>query len=844
MKLIILKLKNTTMRTKITLLALCVFALSASTTAQAPLEYYVDISQASNGDGTAGSPWNRIWYAINRSPRDTTKDAIVYLKRGSYVIDSTQFLTQLYIGANQGGASGKYLIIKPYPGDEGQVILDGKDLATTSFFPNMFVISGANYIKLQNLVFRNLKNTSGYVLNVQNAQHIEVSNCSFDSLYWTTTSAEYGYPTVNNVSNFIHPVYLSGNSNVTLSHDTLKNAAIGWGDFVRDAGGNSSVTKTSLVSSNVTPVASNYYVAVSGNDTTGSGSIAKPWRTIKKSVDLAGINYTVAPSKLIDAPVTIHLRAGTHKPSVNGIFINDNRGVNGQWFTIRNYPGETAIVDGSNITAKFSALFSINGAKFIRIEGLELTKMTNDSTLTDGAGIKDTRFGIIVSGKAANVIIRKNEIYDMAWTRNLAQQKTPAPNDNLNPLVILGTTDTSIRNVIIDSNTVYDNVTGYAEAVTVNGNVDSFAITNNLVFDNANIGIVAAGNYQWVVDDPNFSVTATHNYSKNGFIRNNTVYRNISPIAVSAGIYLDGSRYVTVEDNLSYNNGTGISIGNEQYNSVSGYHLVQSNVLRDNLTAGLYYGSTNTTSWVENCTVKGNTIKDNYVLDSALRAKANNQYGITNASQRYTEANIYRLRNSVFEENTIESLSDIVLGFYRTQSNLTLRYNEYYVISEDACQAIFVQDKNDDGSIASPADSIYTSFHQYANRTGYDQESECEGQEYNSNGCGLGLRGVTYSPSTPKPAERLAAKLVAISAYPNPVVNNLSVRLGMKGTGTVSLGLYTISGQLILQQQRQLSEGNHELGWNDIKQKAIPGGVYLLKVSTPFETKNIKVLIQ
>jgi len=27
--------------------------------------------------GTAASPFNRIWYAINRSPRDTTKDAIV-----------------------------------------------------------------------------------------------------------------------------------------------------------------------------------------------------------------------------------------------------------------------------------------------------------------------------------------------------------------------------------------------------------------------------------------------------------------------------------------------------------------------------------------------------------------------------------------------------------------------------------------------------------------------------------------------------------------------------------------------------------------------------------------------
>ena len=75
------------MNIKSTLLALCLLILYTGIKGQAPLEYYVDISQASNGNGTSGSPWNRIWYAINRSPRDTTKDAIVYIKGGNYTID-------------------------------------------------------------------------------------------------------------------------------------------------------------------------------------------------------------------------------------------------------------------------------------------------------------------------------------------------------------------------------------------------------------------------------------------------------------------------------------------------------------------------------------------------------------------------------------------------------------------------------------------------------------------------------------------------------------------------------------------------------------------------------------
>lgn len=811
--------------------------------AQTPNEYYVDGSLTTNGNGTAASPWNRIWYAINRSPRDTTKDAIVYIKRGTYEIDSTDFLTQLYIGSANGGGGGKYLTLRTYAGDEGKVIIDGKKLATTSFYPNMLVISGASYVRLQQLVFRNLKNTSGYVINAQNAQNIEIKNCAFDTLQWTTTSAEYGYPTVNNNSYFIHPIYLANSSTVTIQADTLRNSAIGWGDLVRDAGGNTGVSISTLVTANNTGVASNYYVALTGNDTTGSGSLTQPWRTIKRAIDLAGINYTYVPSQLINAPVTIHLRAGTHKPVGTGLFIGSNRGVNGQWFTIKNYPGESPVVDGSDITEKFAALLSISSAKYIRIEGLKLTKMTNDSALQNSApsiGIKDTRFGIIVSGKSSNIVIKKNEIYDMAWTRNLAKQKIPTATDNLNPLVILGTTDTAVRNVIIDSNLVHDNVPGYSEAVTVNGNVDSFAVTNNEVYDNANIGIVAAGHYQWIVDDPGFSVTAPNNYSKNGYIRSNTVYRNISPIAISAGIYLDGSSNVTVEDNESYKNGVGLSVGNEQYNSTSGGHLIQNNVFRDNLGAGMYYGSTNSTSMVQNCVAKWNTLRNNYILDSVLRARANNQYGITNASQRYTELNVYRLQNSTFEENTIESLSNIVLGFYLTQSGLTFRYNEYYVISEDACQAIFVRDNNNDGGIITPTDDIFTTFHQYGLQTGYDHTSSCEGQNYSVTGCGTsGLGGSNMVTGIAE-----AEMLQKIAVYPNPIVNNLLVRIGMKEKGAVKLELFDIAGRVLLTRQQQLATGNHTLGWDNIRQQGVTTGVYLLKVSTPTERKIIRLLVQ
>ena len=282
-----------------------------------------------------------------------------------------------------------------------------------------------------------------------------------------------------------------------------------------------------------------------------------------------------------------------------------------------------------------------------------------------------------------------------------------------------------------------------------------------------------------------------------------------------------------------------MSVGNEQSNSTSGGHLIQSNVFRDNLGAGMYYGSTNATSMVKNCVAKWNTIQNNYILDSALRAKANNQYGITNASQRYTELFVNRLQNSTFEENTIESLSNIVLGFYYTQSSLTFRYNEYYVISENACQATFVRDNNNDGSISLPADNIFTTFHQYAQQTGLDQTSSCEGQVYSTTGCGTsGARSMVAGPAFQQEA------LYKMAVTPNPVINNMTVSIGMQGEGVVRLALYDMQGRLLLNKQQQLLAGNHNLTLYNIRQQGVTAGVYMLQVTTPFEKKTIKLLVK
>lgn len=829
------------MKTNIAHLTVLFLLFCTAVQAQTSISYYVDGSAAVNGTGTQANPFNKIAYAVFPA-RDTSKEVTIFIKRGVYTIDSTgdNRYNLVFFDANKSSDS-KLFTFKTYPGDEGKVVIDGSKLKLADPYPSLFIISRGKNVRIQDIVFSSLRNTMGTGVQIFKSQNVTIANCRFDTLQWTSNTTEQGYPTARDTSWQMNPIEIDSSSSITILNDTLSNSALGWGSFVKQKLGNANISTSGLVAINNTPVAVNYYVSLTGNDTTGTGSIAKPWRTGRRALQLAGINYTTLSPTYINAPVSILYRAGTHKLRGAGLYIPDQRGQNGQWLTIRNYPNENAILDGSLLDSAYAALISVAGAKNVRIEGLKLTKVTNDSIR------KDTRFGIIVSGKAANIIIKKNEIYDMAWTRNPVKQKNPSPFDNLNPLVVLGTTDTAIRNVIIDSNTVYNNVPGYAEAVTINGNVDSFSVTNNLVFDNANIGIVAAGNYPWVVTDPNYSVTTPFNFSKNGFIRGNTSYRNISPIAVSAGIYLDGSRNVLVENNLCYQNGTGISIGNEPENSISGYHTVRSNVLRDNLSAGLYYGSSSPGSWVENCVVKDNTIKDNFLIDSLLRIRATNPvtgtYAITLPSQRYTEVYFKRVRNSIFEQNTIESLSDKVLGFFLVQSGLTLRYNTYYVITENACQAVFVEDKNNDGIIGLPIDSIYFNFHQYAKRTGYDQNSSCEGQYYSPTGCGMSMTAAFGGGADEVTRESITGK-VAITAFPNPVVNTLLLKFKLQNAGTVTVQLMDLSGKVVLNQQQRLMEGIHQLTITNIRQKGVTPGIYMLKVITPDESKTMKIAVQ
>jgi len=403
--------------------------------------------------------------------------------------------------------------------------------------------------------------------------------------------------------------------------------------------------------------AADYYVSPTGTDSIGKGTLANPFKTIRYAL------FNIP--RVATEDVNVILRGGTYTPDYS-IFIDSVRGgKDGKWFAIKNYSGEQALIKGTNLySKKFSALVAISdGAQYVRIEGLDLSEINDNPSLdsidANGTVIKDVKFGISINNYVAHIEILNNKVHDMSWTQTPGA--IPSPSDNLGGINMVGTTNQAITDVKISGNEVYNLTPGYTEAVTVNGNVDGFEISSNVVYNNKNIGICAAGNYPWVVDNLQWTVTAEYNYSRNGIIKNNICHHNISPVAISAGIYLDGSRYITVQGNTIYANSVGISLGSEVPNSSSGNHIIRSNFVYDNANAGLIIGSSTASSSVDNTLVSGNTFYKNSTIGGYLG-----------------EITIQRSNYLTFKNNILYGRNLPLIIASNSTSNLQMDYNLYY----------------------------------------------------------------------------------------------------------------------------------------------------------------------
>ena len=160
---------------------------------------------------------------------------------------------------------------------------------------------------------------------------------------------------------------------------------------------------------------------------------------------------------------------------------------------------------------------------------------------------------------------------------------------------------------MIQGNEVFDCDPATSEAIVLNGNVDGFHVSQNIVHDVNNIGIDFIGGEDWV--NKNRSKVA-----RNGVCSGNTVYRCRSSYGggYAAGIYVDGGQNIVIENNSVTQCDMGIEIGAENRGTVTSGITVRKNTLYMNDKAGLVFGGYEKGAGrVKNCRFEGNIVYRN-----------------------------------------------------------------------------------------------------------------------------------------------------------------------------------------------------------------------------------------
>lgn len=333
--------------------------------------------------------------------------------------------------------------------------------------------------------------------------------------------------------------------------------------------------------------ATTYYVSTTGNNTNDGLTTTSAWRNIQYAA-----NHVVAGD-------TVQVLGGTYNETVN---IPVSGSATAGYITFQNYAGQAAIVDGTGLTIPGGqyGLFNLASQSYVIIQGFEIRNYKTSSR-------NQVPVGVWVTGAGSHLQILNNHVHDIV---------TSASGCNANALGVAfygNQAPASLNNITISGNELDHLKTGCSESLTVDGNVDTFTITSNLIHDNNNIGIDVIG-FEGVSPNP------TYDQARNGTVTLNTVY-NISSSGnpsypkncwCSDGIYVDGGTNVVVERNLIHNVDLGIEMASEHSGHNASYITARNNLIYFGNSAGISIGGyANRVGGSDHITIVNNTLFKN-----------------------------------------------------------------------------------------------------------------------------------------------------------------------------------------------------------------------------------------
>jgi parallel beta-helix repeat protein len=336
--------------------------------------------------------------------------------------------------------------------------------------------------------------------------------------------------------------------------------------------------------------AADYYVATTGNNS-NSGNVLSPWATISYGFGR------------LSAGDTLWVRGGTYNETLT---IWNKNGSSGAWYTVKAYPGETPIMDGTGKSGNGVIVIggsNPNVSSYIRIEGLEVKNGgVNGIFLYDAHHIEilknnvhhNTKRGISVTtasgsafGTTHHVLVKENDVHhnvleNQSLTASSWQQ---------------GLSTINADYIDIIGNKVHEN---YGEGLDVIQSDHAF-VSQNEVWDNFSVNIYL-DNAQYTTVDRNF-VLCGKSSSPSSF------YRSGNP---ASGIYIANEWYsvqnpstdLTITNNIVLRTRLGIAYANSEYGGGLHNTLIANNTVfeTDNLLLWFDNGTTDlhTTTTVQN----------------------------------------------------------------------------------------------------------------------------------------------------------------------------------------------------------------------------------------------------
>ena len=418
-----------------------------------------------------------------------------------------------------------------------------------------------------------------------------------------------------------------------------------------------------------------YYVAVDGDDD-NPGTLAEPWGTIQHAADL------------LAAGDAVQVRGGVYHEAVT---VNVSGSESGGYITFQSYPGETAVLDGNGLSVPDddTGLILIIDQHHLIIDGLEIRNYTTGTPHRVPVGIN-------VRGIAHHIHLTNNHIHHV-------ETNAPVDGDLLGAdahgIAIFGTeSPQSLHNILIDGNNLHDLKLGSSEAMVFNGNVETFTVTNNLIYDSDNIALDFIG-FEGTAPDE------AYDQARDGMVSDNIIH-HIDTIDNPAyggersagGIYVDGGQNIIIERNQVYEANIGIEIASEHAGRATSQIMVRNNFVYHNHIAGIAMGGYDEE--------RGST-EDSFIINNTLYHNDSQQDGNGELMIQYDTRNNV-IKNNVFCANDQNLL---ISNAYTANSGNAVDNNLYFAMA------------GADDSEWQWQDVYYQGFDEYQASTGNDANS-------------------------------------------------------------------------------------------------------------------------